>query len=181
MKRVELGLGDACLIEAPVYTDDRGFFTEVFHSAKFAALGLPTEWLQDNHSRSVRATVRGLHYQRRAPQGKLVRVVRGVIDDVIVDVRRGSATCGEQRTVRLEEGDGRQLWVPPGFAHGFLVLSEHADVCYKCTTVYDPLHEGTVAWNDPALGIDWPLAGLEPRISPKDRAAPLLADAELLP
>jgi dTDP-4-dehydrorhamnose 3,5-epimerase len=181
VKRVELGLGGACLIEAPVYADDRGFFTEVFHRATFAELGLPTEWPQDNHSRSVRGTVRGLHYQLRAPQGKLVRVVCGVIDDVIVDVRRGSATLGEHRTVRLEAGDGRQLWVPPGFAHGFLVLSERADVCYKCTTVYDPLYERAVAWNDPALGIDWRLAGHEARLSPKDRAAPLLADAELLP
>lgn len=179
MKLVPTSLDGVVVLEAPVYADPRGFFTEVWHADKFAELGLPTTWAQDNHSRSTRHILRGLHFQRENPQGKLVRPVTGVIYDVAVDLRRSSPNFGRWYGTTLEAGDGRQLYIPPAFAHGFLVLSEHADVSYKCTTVHHGPSDGAVAWNDPAIGIEWPLpAGVTPLISAKDGAAPLLAAVE---
>ncbi|MBU6367780.1 MAG: dTDP-4-dehydrorhamnose 3,5-epimerase [Gemmatimonadetes bacterium] len=161
------------LVTAPVFGDARGFFTELFHAEKFAALGLPTAFVQDNHSRSARHTLRGLHWQV-APhaQGKLVRAVTGRVFDVAVDLRPESPTRGRWVGVTLEAGDGRSLYIPPGFAHGFLVLSEHADVTYKCTAPYHPASERSLAWNSPALAIDWPLPpGVVPVLSQRDAAA----------
>lgn len=180
MRLVATALPDVSVVEAPLFQDERGFFLEVFHADKFETLGLPTNFVQDNHSRSVRATLRGLHYQMVQPQGKLVRAVTGTIYDVAVDIRRRSPTFGKWCGVTLSAGDGRQLWIPPGFAHGFLVLSETADVSYKCTTVYHPQSDRSLAWNDGDVGIEWPLAsGQLPQLSQKDAAAPGLAVAEL--
>ena len=181
MKRIETPLPGVVIVEAPVYGDSRGFFTEVFHGEKFGELGLPTAWVQDNHSRSTRSTLRGLHYQLEQPQGKLVRAVTGSIFDVAVDVRRSSTTFGRWFGTRLDAGDGRQLWIPPGFAHGFLVLSESADVSYKCTTLYHASSDRGLLWNDAALGIEWPLQGEQPLLSAKDAVAPLLSGAEVYP
>ena len=181
MKVVETSLPDVLLVDSPVHGDSRGFFTEVFHADKFAALGLPTSWTQDNHSRSAKGILRGLHFQLEQPQGKLVRAVTGSIFDVAVDLRRSSPCFGQWVGVTLNAGDGRQLWVPPGFAHGFLVLSESADVAYKCTTLYDAKSDRGIAWNDSAVGIDWPLHGASPLLSAKDAVAPLLASAEVFP
>ena len=173
MKVVETSLPDVLLVDSPVHGDSRGFFTEVFHADKFAALGLPTSWTQDNHSRSAKGILRGLHFQLEQPQGKLVRAVTGSIFDVAVDLRRSSPCFGQWVGVTLNEGDGRQLWVPPGFAHGFLVLSESADVAYKCTTLYNAKSDQGIAWNDSAVGIDWPLHGASPLLSAKDAVAAL--------
>lgn len=181
MQVTTTALEGVLLVDGDRFGDDRGFFTEVYHREKFAALGLPTEFVQDNHSRSVRHTLRGLHYQVRHPQGKLVRVVRGAVLDVVVDVRRSSPQFGRSLAVRLDEDTERQLWVPPGFAHGFLVLSPVADLSYKCTTLYDAGADRAIRWNDPTLSIDWPLDGSIPILSAKDAAAPLLDAAELLP
>jgi len=143
-------------------------------------LGLPTTFAQDNHSRSYAHVIRGMHFQLEQPQGKLVRPVTGVIFDVAVDLRRTSDSFGEWVGVTLTAGDGRQLWVPPGFAHGFLVLSDVADVSYKCTTIYHAASDRSVAWNDPALGIEWPLpAGASARLSEKDARAPELAAVQV--
>jgi dTDP-4-dehydrorhamnose 3,5-epimerase len=167
------------LVTSPVWVDDRGSFTEVFHAEKFAALGLPTTFVQDNHSRSGQHVLRGLHYQVTEPQGKLVRVVRGRVFDVAVDVRRGSTTFGQWVGMELQGGDGRQLYVPPGFAHGFLVLSAEADISYKCTTPYRPAGDRSIRWDDPSLAIAWPLpAGVQPRLARKDAAALALHDVE---
>ena len=180
MKLMPTSLPGVLVVEAPVHTDDRGFFTEVFHAEKFAPLGLPTTFVQDNHSRSEQHVLRGLHYQLGEPQGKLVRAVRGRVFDVAVDLRRHAPTFGQWTGVELEGGDGRQLWIPEGFAHGFVVLSESADVSYKCTAPYRPAGDRSVRWNDPAIGIAWPLPpGVLPRLAPKDAAAPSLAAAEL--
>jgi dTDP-4-dehydrorhamnose 3,5-epimerase len=169
------GLPGVCVIRSPVHDDARGFFTEVFHEERFETLGLPTRFAQDNHSRSVRHVLRGLHFQLENPQGKLVRPVTGTIFDVAVDLRQGSSTFGEWSGVTLEAGDGRQLWIPPGFAHGFLVLSETADVTYKCTTPYHAASNSAVRWNDADVGIDWPLPpGVDPLLSAADAAAPAL-------
>lgn len=178
MRVINTSLPGVVIVESPVLADDRGYFTEVFHSNKFAALGLPTSFVQDNHSRSTLHTLRGLHYQVDMPQGKLVRAVTGKIFDVAVDVRRGSATFGQWVGVVLEGGDGRQLWIPPEFAHGFLVVSETADVSYKCTTEYMHAADRSLSWNDPTIAIDWPLESL-PLLSSKDAAAPMLSSAEL--
>lgn len=179
MHLIPTALDGLVVVQSPCYADARGFFTEVYQEETFAALGLPTGWVQDNHSRSVRHVLRGLHFQRRRPQGKLVRPVYGAIFDVAVDLRCASGTFGRWFGTTLEAGDGRQLYVPPGFAHGFLVLSDHADVSYKCTAAYDRASEGVVAWNDPALGIEWPLPnGQTPLVSDKDAAAPPLAAVE---
>jgi len=178
VKAVPTTLPGVLLVEAPVHGDSRGFFTEVFHAEKFAAIGLPTAWAQDNHSRSARGILRGLHYQLDQPQGKLVRTVTGSIFDVAVDIRRSSSHYGHWFGVTLQAGDGRQLYVPPGFAHGFLVLSDIADVSYKCTTLYHAAADRGIAWNDPAIGVEWPLQGDTPLLSAKDAVAPLLANAE---
>ena len=180
MRTTATTLPEVLVVESTLFADDRGYFTEIFHSDKFAAIGLPTRFDQDNHSRSSRSTLRGLHYQLREPQGKLVRAVTGRIFDVAVDIRRDSPRFGQWTSIILEEGDGRQLWIPPGFAHGFLTLSETADVSYKCTSVYDPASDRCIAWNDPQLAIDWPIpADASPRLSAKDAAAPMLAAADV--
>ena len=162
---------DGVLLLAPkVFGDSRGFFFESFNARVFAeATGLQLDFVQDNHSRSARHVLRGMHFQVNRPQGKLVRVVRGEVFDVAVDIRRDSPTYGRWVGERLSETNQRQLWVPPGLAHGFLVLSESADFLYKTTDYYDPTSERCLAWNDPGVGIDWPLEGQAPALSGKDQ------------
>ena len=175
-------LDGAFILEPKVFGDARGFFMESYNRRDFlAATGLDVDFVQDNHSRSRRGVLRGLHYQTKQPQGKLVRVVRGAVFDVVVDIRRSSPTFGRWAGVELSEDNQRQFWIPPGFAHGFLVLTESADFLYKATDWYAPEHERGIAWNDPAIGIDWPLdaVGGVPLLSDKDRAAPPLAQAEV--
>ena len=179
MKSISTAIADVFILEPKVFGDTRGFFFESFNSRAFAeATGLDVNFVQDNHSRSARGVLRGLHYQAQQPQGKLVRVVRGSVFDVAVDIRKASPTFGKWVGVELSEDNHRQLWVPPGLAHGFLVTSESADFLYKTTDYYAPEHERCLAWNDPAIGIDWPLEG-EPQLSAKDQLGKLLADAEL--
>jgi dTDP-4-dehydrorhamnose 3,5-epimerase len=166
------------LFEPRVYRDERGFFLESFNRARLAAAGLAAEFVQDNHSGSIRNVLRGLHYQIRQPQGKLVRVVAGEILDVAVDIRRGSATFGQHAAAVLSAGNQRIMWIPPGFAHGFLVRSDFAEVLYKATDYYAPDAERCILWNDPDLGIDWELTA-QLLLSEKDRQAPRLRDAEV--
>lgn len=171
---------DAMIIEPKVFGDARGFFLESFNQKAFAdATGLDLQFVQDNHSRSARGVLRGLHYQIRQPQGKLVRVVRGCVFDVAVDLRKQSATFGKWVGVELSEDNHRQFWVPPGFAHGFVVLSESADFLYKTTDYYAPQFERTIAWNDPEIGIEWPRMEVAPLLSAKDQAGASLSTAEL--
>ncbi len=167
------------LIEPKVFGDERGFFLESWNASVFAANGLDLAFVQDNHSRSARGVLRGLHYQMSTPQGKLVRVTSGAVFDVAVDIRRSSPHFGRWVGYELSESNKRMLWVPPGFAHGFLVLSESADFLYKCTTLYDAPNDRGIRWDDPAIGIDWPLAGMTPQLSGKDSVAPCLAEAEV--
>jgi dTDP-4-dehydrorhamnose 3,5-epimerase len=169
------------LIEPKVNHDDRGFFSESFNQLEFQKLlGATVEFVQDNHSRSKQWVLRGLHYQiPPAPQGKLVRVVRGAVFDVAVDVRRSNPGFGDWVGHELSEDNFRQLWIPPGFAHGFLALTEVADVLYKTTDYYAPELDRSMRWDDPEIGIDWPLDGLTPVVSLKDQAAPSLSDAEV--
>lgn len=169
---------EVLLIEPKVFGDARGFFYESFNQKAFSeATGVTTPFVQDNHSRSTKGVLRGLHYQIHQPQGKLVRVVRGAVFDVAVDMRRTSPTFGRWVGYELNEENHRQLWVPPGFAHGFVVLSESADFLYKTTEFYAPQHERCVLWNDPSLNIDWQFAG-EPKLSPKDLAGMPFSSAE---
>lgn len=173
---------DVVLIRPRVFGDARGFFVESWEERKFAAAGITARFVQDNHSRSVHHTLRGLHYQIEHTQGKLVRVVRGAIYDVAVDIRRSSPTFGRWVGMELSEENRRILWIPPGFAHGFLVLSDSADFLYRCTDFYSPAHERAIAWNDPDLAISWPLpAGATPLLSPKDAAAVSFREAETFP
>jgi dTDP-4-dehydrorhamnose 3,5-epimerase len=166
------------IVHSPVYGDSRGFFTEIFHADKFRALGLPDHFGQDNHSRSARHVLRGLHFQLKNAQGKLIRPAAGSIFDVAVDLRRSSSHFGKWVGVVLEAGDGRQVWIPPGFAHGFLVLSEWAEVIYKATTVWDPQSDCSIRWNDPDIGIRWPVPpGEMPTVSPKDAIAPAFSSS----
>ncbi|MBM3984099.1 MAG: dTDP-4-dehydrorhamnose 3,5-epimerase [Planctomycetes bacterium] len=174
MKFSPTALPGVLVVEPVVHRDARGFFLETFHAQKFREGGIDAAFVQDNHSASQRGTLRGLHAQWRRPQGKLVRVLFGEIFDVAVDARRGSPTFGRWVGVNLSHDNFRQLWVPAGFLHGFCVLSERAEVEYKCTELYDPGGELGVAWNDPDIGIKWPIA--EPALSAKDAAAPRLAD-----
>lgn len=164
------------VVEPDVHRDDRGFFLETYHRGKYHAGGIDELFVQDNHSRSVHRTLRGLHAQRTRPQGKLVRAVRGRIFDVAVDIRRASPTFGHWVGEELAAHNFRQLWIPPGFAHGFYVLSDAAEVEYKCTEVYVPEDEITIAWNDQRIGIHWPLDGAEPVLSRRDAAAPTLEE-----
>ncbi|KQP46185.1 dTDP-4-dehydrorhamnose 3,5-epimerase [Pseudorhodoferax sp. Leaf274] len=181
MKIVPTEIPDVVVIEPKVFGDARGFFFESFNSAQFAAaVGRRVDFVQDNHSRSAKGVLRGLHYQIHRPQGKLVRVVRGAVFDVAVDLRRSSPTFGRWVGVELTEGNQRQLWIPEGFAHGFLVLSDTADFLYKTSEYYAPEYERCIAWNDPAIGIDWPLEGL-PNLSAKDQQGLPLADADQFP
>lgn len=179
MKATPTEIPDVLVIEPKVFGDARGFFFESFNARAFRdATGLDETFVQDNHSRSARGVLRGLHYQIRQPQGKLVRVVRGAVFDVAVDLRRGSPTFGRWAGVELSEDNHRQFWVPPGFAHGFVVLTESADFLYKTTDYYAPEHERCLKWDDPAVGIDWPL-DVDPRLSAKDRDGKALADCEV--
>ncbi len=175
MKFTPTELPEVILVEPDVHRDDRGFFLEVFHGQKYAEGGIDVAFVQDNQSRSSHGTLRGLHSQCRQPQGKLVRVIEGEIFDVAVDGRPESPSFGGWVGVALSGENFKQLYVPPGFLHGFCVLSDRADVEYKCTDFYNGADEISVRWNDPAIGIKWPLS--EPLLSPKDRDAPLLADA----
>jgi dTDP-4-dehydrorhamnose 3,5-epimerase len=178
MKATRLAIPEVVLLEPKVFGDSRGFFYESYNELVFReATGVAPRFVQDNHSRSARGVLRGLHYQVRQPQGKLVRVARGAVFDVAVDVRRGSPTFGRWVGAELSEDNQRQLWVPEGFAHGFLVLSESADFLYKTTDYYAPEHERSIAWNDPEIGIAWPLQGM-PQLSAKDQAAGALSAAE---
>jgi dTDP-4-dehydrorhamnose 3,5-epimerase len=179
VKVVATELPGVLLVEPRVFGDARGFFFETFHAERYAAAGIPGPFVQDNLSRSGRGTLRGLHFQEPRAQGKLVQVLQGAVWDVAVDVRKGSPHFGRWVGMELSEENRRQLWIPPGFAHGFCVLSDSADFLYKCTEFYAPEVERAVRWDDPALGIHWPVA--EPVLSAKDSAAPLLADAPVLP
>ncbi len=178
MELIETAIKGALIIEPKVFGDARGFFLESWNEAVFAAHGLPMHFVQDNHSRSARGILRGLHYQLPDAQGKLVRVVAGRAFDAIVDIRRSSPTYGKWASVELSADNKRMLWVPPGLAHGFLSLADGTDFLYKCTMPYSPAQERCIAWNDPAIGIDWPLDGLVPLLSDKDSAGLALADAE---
>ena len=173
MRVVPTELPGVLVIEPVVHRDARGFFLETYHAERFAQVGIPGPFVQDNHSRSARGVLRGLHAQRRKPQGKLVRAVEGAIFDVAVDVRPGSPTYGRWTAVTLDAESYRQLWIPAGFLHGFCVLSEWAEIEYKCTALYDRDDEVGVVWNDPDLGIVWPIE--QPSLSPKDGALPRLA------
>lgn len=179
MKHTELAISDVVLIEPRVFGDERGFFFESFNQEQFeSAIGRSVKFVQDNHSRSVRNVLRGLHYQVRQPQGKLVRVVSGEIFDVAVDIRKGSATFGQWVGEVLSAENKRQLWIPEGFAHGFVVLSESAELLYKSTDYYAPTHERCIAWDDPSLAIEWPIDGA-PTLSEKDTKGQLLSAAEV--
>lgn len=179
MKATALAIPEVLLIEPVVFGDARGFFFESFNQRAFNEVtGLNETFVQDNHSRSAKGVLRGLHYQVQQPQGKLVRVVRGSVFDVAVDVRKSSPTFGHWVGVELSEENYRQLWVPAGFAHGFLVLSESADFLYKTTDYYAPQHERCIVWNDPKIDIRWPLDG-SPQLSKKDGAGLTLAQAEV--
>lgn len=167
------------VLEPRVFADDRGFFLESYQTARYEAAGVVGPFVQDNFSRSCKATVRGLHFQEPKAQGKLVQVTRGTIFDVVVDVRRGSPTFAKWFGLELSGDAPKQLWIPPGFAHGFCVTSDVADFHYKCTAAYAPEAERSIRWNDPVLAIAWPVT--QPLLSAKDAAAPLLADAPVLP
>jgi dTDP-4-dehydrorhamnose 3,5-epimerase len=178
MRVVATAIPDVLILEPKVFGDARGFFLESYNRRAFRdATGIDTEFVQDNHSRSAKNVLRGLHYQVRQPQGKLVRVTAGEIYDVAVDLRRSSATFGRWEAIRLDAESKRMLWIPAGFAHGFLVTSASAEVLYKTTDYYAPEHERTLLWSDPALAIPWPLAGA-PMLAEKDRRGALLAGAE---
>ncbi|MCE1170196.1 MAG: dTDP-4-dehydrorhamnose 3,5-epimerase [Azovibrio sp.] len=177
-----LAIPEVLLLTPRVFGDERGFFFESFNARAFReATGLSLDFVQDNHSRSVRHVLRGLHYQVEQAQGKLVRVVQGEVFDVAVDIRRSSPTFGQWVGARLSAENKQQLWVPPGFAHGFLTLSESAEFLYKTTDYYAPAHERCIAWNDPEIAVDWPLEGNTPQVSAKDAQGLSLASAELFP
>jgi dTDP-4-dehydrorhamnose 3,5-epimerase len=182
VKFIDTPLKDVKLIEPKVFGDVRGFFLETWQIEKFAAAGIDATFVQDNHSRSSQWTLRGLHFQVQHTQGKLVRVTQGSVFDVMVDLRRGSPSFRQWWGVELSEENHRMLWVPPGLAHGILVTSPTADFLYKCTDLYSPAHERTLMWNDPALGVPWPLpAGVAPKLSAKDAQGTALAEVETFP
>jgi dTDP-4-dehydrorhamnose 3,5-epimerase len=174
VKFTETPLPGVIQIDPKVHRDERGFFLESFRADRFRDGGIDAQFVQDNHSKSVRGTLRGLHMQLARPQGKLVRVIAGSVYDVAVDVRRGSPAFGKSFGLELSAENHRQLYVPPGLAHGFVVTSETAEFEYKCTDFYDPTSELSIAWNDPEIGIPWPIA--EPLLSPKDAEAPRLSE-----
>jgi dTDP-4-dehydrorhamnose 3,5-epimerase len=178
MKVTPTAIPDVLILEPQVFGDDRGFFFESFNARRFEQLtDLKVDFVQDNHSRSIKNVVRGLHYQVMHPQGKLIRVAAGAIFDVAVDLRKSSPFFGRSVTVELSAENRRQLWIPPGFAHGFVATSEHAECLYKTTDYWSPEHERTLLWNDPALGIDWPLSG-PALLSAKDKLGSTLAGVE---
>jgi len=178
MNIIKTAIPDVLIIEPKIFGDARGFFLEMFQADRYAAGGIAPPFVQDNLSRSVKGTLRGLHFQNPRPQGKLVTVLRGMVRDVAVDIRVGSPTFGRHVAVDLDEENRRQFWVPRGFAHGFVVLSDSADFFYKCDEFYSPADEKVLRWNDPELGIDWGLDA--PRLSPRDRDGRSLAQLEAL-
>lgn len=181
MNVVRTSIPDVLILEPKVFGDERGFFYESYNEREFIEkTGSDVRFVQDNHSRSVKNVLRGLHYQIRQPQGKLVRVTAGEVYDVAVDIRRGSATFGKWTAIVLSDQNKRVLWIPPGFAHGFLVTSDHAEFIYKTTDYWAPEHERCIAWNDPLLNIPWPLQG-EPVLSGKDRLGMPFGKAEVFP
>lgn len=180
MIMLDTGIEEVKILEPKVFGDERGFFQETWNASLFAQLGLDFQFVQDNHSRSSQGILRGLHYQIQKPQGKLVRVTHGRVIDIAVDLRKSSKTFGKHVAVELSGENKRLLWVPPGFAHGFYVLSGPADFLYKCTEFYAPQHERCLLWNDPALAIDWQLVnGEAPILSAKDAQGKFLADTEV--
>ena len=182
MKLIDTTIPDVKIIEPKVFGDARGFFSETFNRRRFQdAIGSDFEFVQDNHSRSSIGVLRGLHYQIQQPQGKLVRVLYGKVFDVAVDIRKSSPTFGQWVGQILSQENFLQLWIPPGFAHGFLVLEENTEFLYKTTDYYAPQHERTILWDAPELGIEWPLGGLEPRLSEKDRDGSSFEQAEYFP
>ena len=179
MNVIETAIPGLLILEPKVFGDARGFFMESYNAKAFQdATGLTPNFVQDNHSRSGKGVLRGLHYQIEQAQGKLVRVTRGSVFDVAVDLRKSSPTFGQWAGVELSEENNRQLWIPPGFAHGFLVTSDSADFLYKTTDYYAPQFERSLAWNDPTVGVEWPLAGVAPLLSAKDIAGKPLAECE---
>lgn len=179
MNVIETDLPGVLIVEPKVFGDDRGFFMESWNARAFEAAGIAGPWVQDNHSRSARGVLRGLHYQVRQTQGKLVRATAGAVFDVVVDLRRSSPAFGKWMGLELSAENKRMLWVPPGFAHGFLTLTDTADFQYKCTDYYAPEWEQALLWNDPAIGVEWPLeAGQQPSLSAKDAAGLTLDKAE---
>ena len=181
MEFVKTRIPDVVLIKPKVFGDSRGFFLESWKESAFEAAGISQRFVQDNHSHSGQWILRGLHYQLRHTQGKLVRVSRGAVFDVAVDVREGSPTFGQWVGEELNDSNHHMLWVPPGFAHGFLTLTEQVDFLYKCTDIYAPEHECVIRWDDPEIGIQWPLpAELQPKLSARDAQGALLRDAEKL-
>ncbi|GKW23609.1 dTDP-4-dehydrorhamnose 3,5-epimerase [Pectobacterium carotovorum subsp. carotovorum] len=175
MQIIDTAVYGAKIIQPKVFGDARGFFLETFEKKRYQKmLGIDVDFVQDNHSRSSKGVLRGLHFQKTNPQGKLVRVVRGEVFDVAVDIRQGSSTYGKWYGVLLSEENKTQFWLPPGLAHGFVVLSDIADFEYKCTDYYDPSDEGCLLWNDPELGIEWPIA--DPLLSEKDKLGKLFKD-----
>jgi dTDP-4-dehydrorhamnose 3,5-epimerase len=177
----QTALPGVLIFEPRVFGDARGFLTETYNEARYRDVGLEQRFVQDNHSRSLRGVVRGLHYQEPKAQGKLVQVLRGRIFDVAVDIRRGSPHFGRWVGAELNDENHWQMWVPQGFAHGFMALSDEADVLYKCTSAYAPECEHTIHWRDPEIAIAWPDIGAPPLVSGRDAAAPLLAQAKVLP
>ena len=173
----DTAIADVKLIEPRVFGDDRGFFLESWNQSAFEAEGIAARFVQDNHSRSARGVLRGLHYQMSPAQGKLVRVVAGAVFDVAVDMRKSSPTFGQWVGYELSAQNHRMLWVPQGFAHGFLTLEDGTDFLYKCTDFYAPASEHCLAWDDPAVGVEWPLDGMTPLVSAKDQVGKTLADA----
>lgn len=178
MNVIQTAIPGLLILEPKVFGDARGFFLETFHAERYAASGIKGPFVQDNWSRSAKNILRGLHFQNPNAQGKLVGVVRGAVFDVAVDVRVGSPTFGKWFGLELTEGNKKQLWIPPGFAHGFCSLADETDFFYKCTAFYSPESEKTILWNDPSIGIDWPVSS--PILSPKDAQAPRLADTRNL-
>jgi dTDP-4-dehydrorhamnose 3,5-epimerase len=181
MNIVETAIPGVVIVEPRLFGDERGFFMESWNARAFRDAGLDIDFVQDNHSRSARGVLRGLHYQQPGPQGKLVRVTAGAVFDVAVDLRRSSPTFGHWVGVELSAANKRMLWVPEGMAHGFLCLEDGTDFLYKCRGYYDPAREHSLLWNDPAIGIDWPLGDIVPQLSAKDRAGARLADAVTFP
>jgi dTDP-4-dehydrorhamnose 3,5-epimerase len=181
MKVEPTALPEVLLITPQFFEDARGFFMETWNAAKFADAGIEAKFVQDNHSSSARGILRGLHYQLKRPQGKLVRVTAGRVFDVAVDLRRGSPRFGQWSGVELSADNRQMLWIPPGFAHGFLALEDATTFLYKCTDFYSPADERCVRWDDPGLAIDWPVAGLVPTLSPKDARGAAWNDAETYP
>jgi dTDP-4-dehydrorhamnose 3,5-epimerase len=178
---IDTNIADVKIIEPKVFGDERGFFMETWNAEAMAAAGLDIAFVQDNHSRSARGVLRGLHYQIEQTQGKLVRVTAGSVFDVAVDMRRSSVSYGAWVGVELSASNKRMLWVPPGFAHGFVTLEDGTDFLYKCTKLYAPEHERTLLWNDPSIGIDWPLGDIVPILSAKDQVGTSFNLAEAFP